>query len=111
MPNYNKVILMGHLTREPELSYTPSQTAICKFGLAVNHKYKDKEDVCFVDCTAFGKQAENINMYLGKGAPVLIEGRLCFEQWETPEGQPRSKHTITIERFTFVSSKGKGEEF
>jgi len=81
MANFNKVLLMGNLTRDPQLSYLPSQTAVVEFGLATNRKYKGqdgsmKEDTCFVDCQAFGKTAENINKYCKKGNPLFVEGRL-----------------------------------
>lgn len=112
MASYNKVILMGNLTRDPQLSYLPSQTAAVDLGLAVNHKYKGNdgqmvEKVCFIDCRAYGRQAETINQYLRKGRPVLIEGRLEFDQWEAQDGSKRSKHRVFIERFTFVDS-GQG---
>lgn len=116
MSSYNKVILMGHLTRDPQLSYLPSKTAAVDIGLAVNHKYKGndgqvKEKVCFIDCRAFGKQAETINQYLGKGRSVLVEGRLEFDQWESQDGSKRSKHRVFIERFTFVDSgQGGGQQ-
>lgn len=103
--NYNKVLFAGNITRDPELSYTPSQTAIVKFGLAVNKKYKDKEKVCFVDCTAFGATAVNINKYFKKGRPIFIEGELAFEQWTAQDGSKRSKHIITVNSFQFVDSQ------
>ena len=107
MSGFNKVIMLGNLTRDPSLSYLPSQTPVVEFGLATNRKWTDKdgnqkEDVCFIDCRAFGRQAETINKYCEKGRPLLIEGRLTFDQWETTEGQKRSKHRITVEKFTFV---------
>jgi len=81
MANYNKVMLMGNLTRDPQLSYTPNQTAVVDFALAVNRRWtgqdgSQREETCFVDCTAFGRPAENINKYLSKGRPVFVEGRL-----------------------------------
>ena len=113
MASYNKVILMGNLTRDPQLSYLPSQTPVCEIGLAVNRKWRGqdgqmKEAVCFVDCRAFGKQGETINQYLRKGRPILIEGHLDLDQWEAQDGTKRSKHRVTIERFTFVDSGGGG---
>jgi single-strand DNA-binding protein len=112
MASYNKVILMGNLTRDPQLSYLPSQTAAVDIGLAVNHKYKGNdgqmvEKVCFIDCRAYGRQAETINQYMKKGRPLLVEGRLEFDQWEAQDGSKRSKHRVFIERFTFVDS-GQG---
>jgi len=115
MANYNKVILIGNLTRNPQLSYLPSQAAVVDFGLAVNRKWKsqdgeDKEEACFVDCRAFSKQAENINKYLNKGNPVLIEGRLTFDSWTANDGTKRSKHRVTVERFQFLPSQEKVEK-
>ena len=91
MANYNKVILMGNLTRDPQLSYTANNTAIAEFGLAVNRKRKGadgqmKEEAMFIDCKVFGKRAETFSQYMAKGRPVLIEGRLEFRQWQTPGG-------------------------
>ena len=107
MASYNKVILLGNLTRDPALSYLPSQTAVVGFGLATNRKWKGqdgtaKEKACFVDCKAFGKQAETLNQYLHKGDPVLVEGRLDLNQWESKDGQKRSKIEVVVERFTFI---------
>lgn len=108
---YNKVILLGRLTRDPELQYLQSGTAVARCGIAVNHNYTDrqtgekKEDVCFVDLDAFGRTAETMNEYLQKGREVLIEGRLRFRTWETDDGQKRSKHDIFVERFSFVSGR------
>ncbi len=109
MANFNKVLLMGNLTRDPQLSYLPSQTAVVDFGLAVNRRWtgKDgqaKEEVCFVDCRAFGKQAETINKYLTKGRAVFLEGRLTFDSWTAQDGSKRSKHRVTVENFQFLPS-------
>ena len=114
MASLNKVMLIGNITSDVALSYLPSQTAVCEFGVAVNRKYtgKDgnkKEDVCFVDCRAFGKQAETINKYLSKGRPVFLEGRLDFDSWKAKDGSNRSKHRVTIENFQFLSSGEKPE--
>lgn len=109
MASFNQVNLMGNLTRDPQLSYTPSQMAVVEFGLAVNDKYKDKEEVCFIDCTAFNKSAEAINKYLKKGDPILITGKLKFEQWTTQDGQRRSRHKVTVERFTFLGAPKQTE--
>jgi single-strand DNA-binding protein len=108
MPSYNKVILMGHLTRDPALSYTTNQTAICKFGIAVNHKFGEREEVCFVDVTAWGKQAEATQKYLRKGDCLLVEGRLTLERWTDKEGGNRSKHSITMIAMSFMG-KASGE--
>jgi single-strand DNA-binding protein len=107
MANFNKVLLMGNLTRDPQLSYLPSQTAVVDFGLAVNRRWKsregeDRNETCFIDCRAFGRQAENINKYLTKGRPVFVEGRLTFDSWTAQDGTKRSKHRVTVERFQFL---------
>ena len=119
MANLNKVMLMGNLTRDPELKYLPSQTAVCEVGLATNRKWtgqdgQQKEEVTFVDCTAFGKTAETLAKYLKKGRPVFIEGRLKYDQWEAQDGSKRSKLAVVIENFQFIDSRpagaGGGEE-
>ena len=111
MNGFNKVILAGNLTRDPELRYTPSGTAIAKFGLAVNRKWKDtqtnemKEEVTFVDIDAFGRQAETIGQYLKKGRPILLEGRLKLDQWEDKQTQQkRSRLGVVLESFQFLDS-------
>jgi len=107
--NYNKVILGGNLTRDPQLSYTPNQKAVVEFGLAINRKWKregqEHNDVCFVDCVAFGKTGENINQYLGKGDPLFIEGELKFDQWTAQDGTKRSKHKVAVQSFQFIGGK------
>jgi len=113
MAGYNRIVLMGNLTRDPQLSYTPANTAVCKFGIATNRTWKDRdgnsrEEVCFVDCTLFGRSGEVFNQYMSKGRPVLVEGRLCLNQWTTPEGEKRSKHQVFVENFTFVGGRGEG---
>ncbi|MBL7152754.1 MAG: single-stranded DNA-binding protein [Phycisphaerae bacterium] len=113
MANYNKVMLMGNLTRDPQLSYTPNQTAVVHFGLAVNRKWKgqdgsQREETCFVDCTAFGRQAETINKYLSKGRPVFVEGRLTFDSWTGQDGTKRSRLKVTVENFQFLPRGGDG---
>lgn len=106
MANFNRIILIGNLTRDPQLSYLPSQTPVCEFGLAVNRKWmKDgqkREEVCFIDCQCFGKSAETLNQYTKKGDPLLVEGRLKFDSWEGQDGQKRSKHRVAIESFQFL---------
>ena len=111
MANYNKVILIGNLTRDPQLSYLPSQTAVVELGLAVNRRWKgqdnqQREETCFVDCRAYGRQAETLNQYMNKGKPILIEGRLQYDTWEGKDGTKRSKHRVIIERFQFLGSPG-----
>jgi single-strand DNA-binding protein len=110
MASFNKVILMGNLTRDPELRVTPKGTAVCQLGLAVNSTYTDKEgnkkeEVTFVDVDVFGRQAEVIAKYFSKGRPILIEGRLKLDSWESKEGEKRSKLKVVLENFTFVGSK------
>ena len=112
---FNKVILIGNLTRDVELRYTPSGTAIAKFGLATNRTYKDpitgenKQEVMFIDITVFGRSAEVANQYLSKGRKVLIEGRLVFDQWVDSSGQKRSKHSVVAEKLQFMDSKSDVE--
>jgi single-strand DNA-binding protein len=114
MANYNKVILVGNLTRDPQLRYLPSQMAVVDIGLAVNHRFKtaqgeDREEVMFIDCTAFGKQAEVINQYCQKGRPLLVEGRLKLDTWDDKQtGQKRSKHKVTIENFQLLGGRDQG---
>ncbi len=113
MSSYNKVILMGNLARDPELSYLPSQTAVVEFAIATSHKYRggdgqDREDTCFIDCRMYGKRAEVIQKYFTKGKPIMIEGRLTLDRWDAPDGSKRSKHRVFIENFTFVGSGNGG---
>lgn len=116
MPSYNKVILMGNLTRDPEMRYTPNNTAVTSFGIAVNRKWKDgqgqpQEEVTFVDCEAWSKTAEVINQYLKKGRPVFVEGRLKLDQWDDKkDGSKRSKLKVVIESVTFIDSKKSDED-
>ncbi|RPG85081.1 MAG: single-stranded DNA-binding protein [Coraliomargarita sp. TMED73] len=107
MASFNKVILMGNLTRDPETRVTPSGLTICKLGLAVSRTYstKDgerKEETAFVDVDAFGRQAEVITKYMSKGKPIMLEGRLRFDQWESNDGQKRNKLSVVLENFQFV---------
>jgi single-strand DNA-binding protein len=107
MANFNKVFLIGNLTRDPQLSYTPNQTAVVDFGLAVNRRWKgqngeSREETCYVDCRAFGRSAENINKYLTKGRSLFVEGRLTFNTWTSQDGTKRSKHRVTVENFQFL---------
>ena len=115
MASFNKVILMGNLTRDPQLKYLPSQTAVAEFGLAVNRKFRtqqgeDREEVAFIDCSAFGKTGEVINQYFTKGRPILVEGRLKYDQWEDKQGGgKRSRLTVVVENFQFVGGRdGQG---
>jgi single-strand DNA-binding protein len=115
MANYNRVILMGNLTRDVELRYTQNNTAIGKIGIAVNRKYRtqsgeDREETTFVDCEAWGRTAEVMSQYLSKGRPVLIEGRLRLDQWQDQQsGQNRSKLLVVVENFQFVGGRGDGD--
>ena len=110
MASFNKVILMGNLTRDPELRYTSKGTAIAKIGLAVNRVWRtesgeQKEEVTFVDVDAFGKQAETIGQYLKKGRPILVEGRLKLDTWDDKQsGQKKNKLGVILETFQFLGS-------
>ena len=108
MASFNKVILAGNLTRDPQLSYTASNTAVCKFGMAMNRKWKDREEVCYVDCTAFGRGGEIINQYMTKGQSILVEGRLNYGQWEDQQGNRRSKLDVVVENFQFLGGPKQG---
>ena len=109
MSSYNRVILMGNLTRDPELKYAKNNTAICSITLALNRKRKDEGDeACFVDVTVFGRQGETINQYFSKGRQIHIEGRLKFDQWQDQEGKSRSKLYVIGEHFTFLSEQDQG---
>jgi single-strand DNA-binding protein len=111
MANYNRIILVGNLTRDPQLKYLPSQTQVVEFGLAVNHKYRtkdgqDREEVMFIDCSCFGKGAEIINTYCQKGKQLLVEGRLKLDTWEDKNGGgKRSKHTVFVENFQLMGGR------
>src|ERR1051325_1858393 len=115
MASFNKVILVGNLTRDPELRYTPKGTAIAKIGVAVNRTWRtesgeQKEEVTFVDVDAFGKQAETIGQYLRKGRPLLIEGRLKLDQWDDKQtGQKKSRLGVVLESFQFLDSGNREE--
>jgi single-strand DNA-binding protein len=111
MANLNRILLIGNLTRDPELRVTPKGTAICSFGLAVSRSYKDdagqtKEEVTFVDIEAWGKAGENIAKYCTKGKPLFVEGRLKLEQWEDKATQQkRSKLKVVLENFQFLGGR------
>ena len=115
MASLNKVLLMGNLTRDPELTYTANGQAIAKFGIATNRKFKSgdgmKEEVTFVDCTAWTRTAEVICEHLHKGSPIFIEGRLTFSSWEDKNtGKNRSKLDVTVERFQFIGGQDSGQQ-
>lgn len=102
---FNKVILLGNVTRNPEVRYVPgNELAVAKFGLAVNRKFRDKEETCFIDIVAFGKTGEFCGEYVTKGMPILVEGRLSFNTWEQ-EGVKRSKHEVIVENVQLVSNR------
>ncbi|MGE5197270.1 MAG: single-stranded DNA-binding protein [Deltaproteobacteria bacterium] len=109
MANFNKVFLMGNLTKDPELRYTPQGTAVANLRLAVNRKYRDKnqelkEDTCFVTAVVWNKQAETCNQYLHKGSPLFVEGRLQSRSWEDNSGQKRSVIEVRAERVQFLGA-------
>jgi single-strand DNA-binding protein len=116
MANYNKVILIGNLTRDPELRYTPKGMAIAKLGLAVNRSWKteageNREEVTFVDVDAFGRQAETLGQYMKKGRPIMIEGRLRLDTWEDKQtNQKRSKLGVVLESFQFLDFGRGGDD-
>jgi single-strand DNA-binding protein len=109
MASFNKVILLGNLTRDPEMRTTNSGNSICKLGVAMTRITRggdgeSREEVVFVDVDAYGKQAEVIGRYFSKGKPIFIEGRLRLDQWESASGEKRSKLTVVLEGFQFVGS-------
>lgn len=111
---YNKVIMVGNLTRDIELRYLPSGSAIAKCAIATSFEYKDqggqkKSEVCFLDFNIFGRSAEVANQYLRKGSKVLLEGRLVFEQWTAQDGSTRSRHSLRVETMKMLDSKGASE--
>ena len=115
MASFNKVILMGNLTRDPEMRVTPNGHSICKIGLAVSRTFSTRdgerrEETAFVDIDAFGKQAEVIAKYMRKGRPIMVEGRLKLDQWESNEGQKRSKLGVVLENFQFLGSRDDNQE-
>lgn len=115
MASFNKVILVGNLTRDPELRYTPKGTAIARIGLAVNRNWttetgEKKEEVTFVDVDAFGRQAETLAQYMKKGSPLLVEGRLRLDQWDDKQtGQKKSKLGVVLEGFQFLGGGTRAE--
>jgi single-strand DNA-binding protein len=116
MAGYNRVVLVGNLTRDPDYKQLASGQAVCRLGLATNRQFKNKQtgsmvqEVCFIDIDVWGVQAESCNQYLQKGSPVLIEGRLKFDTWEDQAGQTRSKHSIVADRVVFLASASDTSE-
>jgi single-strand DNA-binding protein len=113
MSKLNKVFLMGNLTKDPELRYTPAGTAIAEFGMAINREWQGsdgekKKEVCYVQVNMFGKRAEVINEYFSKGKPIFIEGRLKFEQWEAKDGGNRNTLKVVAENFEFIGGQAGG---
>lgn len=115
MASYNRVIIMGNLTRDPDYKQLASGQSVCKLGLASNRQFKSKQtgtmiqEVCFVDVDVWGAQAESCNQYLQKGRSVLVEGRLKLDSWVDGEGQRKSKHSIVADRVTFLSASVQTE--
>jgi single-strand DNA-binding protein len=111
MPNLNKVMLMGNITRDPEMRHLDSGSAVTQISIAINRKWKNKdgqvqEEVTFVDCEAWGKTAEAINQYMRKGRPIFVEGRLKLEQWDDKtDGSKRSKMKVVVETFQFLGDR------
>lgn len=113
MASFNQVILLGNLTRDVELRHTPSNQAVANIGLAMNRQYQTKdgdrrEETTFVDCEAWGRQAEVMAQYLSKGRPVFIQGRLKLDTWQDQQGQNRSKLKVVVENFQFVGGRDGG---
>ena len=115
--NVNRVLLLGHLTRDPELRSLPNGNAVAKFGIAMNRRWTDKQtnelrdEVCFVEVDAFGPQAQLIREHFAKGKPMFLEGRLRLDQWETKTGEKRSQLKVVLDRFEFVpDGRGAGGE-
>jgi len=111
VPNLNKVFLMGNITRDPELRYTPSGTAVADFGLAVNRRWtggngERKEETLFVDVTVWSRSAEMVSEYCRKGDPIFVEGRLQLDTWDGPDGQKRSRLRVVAENFQFLTPRG-----
>jgi single-strand DNA-binding protein len=107
----NKVLLMGNLTRDPEVKYTPKGTAVCDLGIAINDTYKAqdgtlKETVTYVDVEVWGRTAENCKQYLTKGRPVFVEGQLRLDQWESPQGEKKSRMKVRADRVQFLGGGG-----
>lgn len=115
MAGYNRIIIVGNLTRDPEYKQLSSGQAVCRLGVATNRQFRNRQtgdtsqEVCFVDIDVWGAQAESCNQYLQKGRQVLVEGRLKLDTWQDAEGHNRSKHSITAERVVFLSNNNGGE--
>jgi len=116
MASYNRIIMMGNLTRDPEYKQLQSGQSVCRLGLASNRQFKNKQtgtmaqEVCFIDVDVWGAQAESCNQFLQKGRPVLVEGRLKLDSWQDNDGNKRSKHSIVADRVTFLSGSQAQDE-
>lgn len=116
MAGYNRIVMVGNLTRDPELKQLSSGQSVCRLGLASNRQFKNRQtgmqvqEVCYVDIDVWGAQAESCQKFLTKGRPVLVEGRLKFDSWQDPQGATRSKHSITADRVVFLSNTGNDTE-
>lgn len=116
MAGYNRVVIMGNLTRDPEYKQLASGQAVCRLGLASNRQFRNKQsgsmvqEVCYIDVDVWGAQAESCRQYLQKGRAVLIEGRLKFDSWEDPEGKSRNKHSLVADRVVFLASSSNVQE-
>lgn len=112
MAGYNRIIIVGNLTRDPELKQLPSGQAVCRMSIATNRQFKNRQtgmqtqEVCFIDVDVWGVQAESSQKFLAKGRSVLVEGRLKFDSWQDQQGATRSKHSITADRVVFLSNAG-----
>lgn len=115
MADFNRVILVGNLTRDPDYRQLASGQAVCRLGLATNRQFKNRQtgtliqEVCYINIDVWGAQAESCNQYLQKGRSVLVEGRLKFDTWEDPNGQTRNKHSVVADRVVFLSSNAGPE--
>jgi len=110
MPSFNKVLLMGNLTRDPQVKSLSNEQAVANFGMACNRKYRsasgeDREEVTFVECVAFGRQAEVLAQYCRKGRPLMLEGHLKFDAWEDKEGVKHNRLCVVVESFQFVGGR------
>ena len=110
MASYNRVVMVGNLTRDPDYKQLTSGQSVCRLGIASNRQFKNRQsgtmvqEVCYIDIDVWGPQAESCNQYLQKGRAILVEGRIKFDTWEDPQGQTRSKHSIVADRIVFLSS-------
>lgn len=114
MAYFNRVSLIGNLTRDPQLKQLPNDNVVADFGLAMNRRYRtatgeDREEVTFVDCAAFGKQAEVIGQYCKKGKQIFVDGRLKYDSWEDKTGAKRSKVSVVVDNFQFLGTREESE--